>query len=547
MKLTGMTIENFKGISKPVHIDFKPVTLLFGPNSAGKSTIVQALHYAREIFERGNVDPDRTLTGGENLDLGGFKTLVHNHELSRPVVMKFELDIEADQLPEYRDWVEDDTGAVHYFESDFYEIPARVNSCWVEIAIKWSAVAERPILKSYRVGISGKELAKIETSEDGRQISLSNFNMLHPVFHDPETTNDEIIRTLKELFEGKGDPDVEKLGPMFPLFLEFSRDEDGEYDLHQPIGITSQTQSAMPVWGRSLGFSSNNLSLIIDWEDQTIFKAIASSLIVGPGEMVRDVLRKFKYIGPIREVPKRNFQPSITYDESRWSNGLAAWDLLYKSDETFIAELNKWISREDKINTGYRVELKKTYELDVNSPLAMSLQSGDIIEEELVANELSRFPVKTQLVLKEELSRIEVHPQDIGVGISQVLPIIVASLASREGIIAMEQPELHIHPALQVALGDLFIARANESDACFLIETHSEHLILRLLRRIRETTENELPPGVNGFTSDKLSVLYIDKKDSGLEVLKLDVDDTGDFEAEWPKGFFEERDEELFF
>lgn len=58
MRLKSLTIENFKGISDPVTIELKPITLLFGPNSAGKSTIVQAFHYMREILERGNVDVD---------------------------------------------------------------------------------------------------------------------------------------------------------------------------------------------------------------------------------------------------------------------------------------------------------------------------------------------------------------------------------------------------------------------------------------------------------------------------------------------------------
>ena len=48
------------------------MTLLFGPNSAGKSTILQALHYLREILERGNIDPDVTIAGGL-IDLGGFR------------------------------------------------------------------------------------------------------------------------------------------------------------------------------------------------------------------------------------------------------------------------------------------------------------------------------------------------------------------------------------------------------------------------------------------------------------------------------------------
>jgi AAA15 family ATPase/GTPase len=52
MIIKALTIENFKGISNPVRVEFKPITLLFGPNSAGKSTIVQALHYAREVLVR---------------------------------------------------------------------------------------------------------------------------------------------------------------------------------------------------------------------------------------------------------------------------------------------------------------------------------------------------------------------------------------------------------------------------------------------------------------------------------------------------------------
>lgn len=96
MRLTRIEIENFKGIGSRQRIDLRPITLLFGPNSAGKSTILQALHYLREILERGNVDPDRTIAGGL-IDLGGFATLVHNHELDRTVTLKVSLDL-ADEL-----------------------------------------------------------------------------------------------------------------------------------------------------------------------------------------------------------------------------------------------------------------------------------------------------------------------------------------------------------------------------------------------------------------------------------------------------------------
>ena len=80
MRIAAIELENFKGIGPRQRVELRPITLLFGPNSAGKSTVLQALHYAREILERHNVDPDVTIAGGL-LDLGGFATLVHQHDL----------------------------------------------------------------------------------------------------------------------------------------------------------------------------------------------------------------------------------------------------------------------------------------------------------------------------------------------------------------------------------------------------------------------------------------------------------------------------------
>src|SRR6516164_5647289 len=96
MRLSRVEIENFKGIGERQTIHLKPITLLFGPNSAGKSTILQALHYLREILERGNIDPDVTIAGGL-IDLGGFATLVHNHELHRVVRLKLCLDLSGER------------------------------------------------------------------------------------------------------------------------------------------------------------------------------------------------------------------------------------------------------------------------------------------------------------------------------------------------------------------------------------------------------------------------------------------------------------------
>ena len=92
MILKALPLENFKGIREPVRIEFAPLTLLFGPNNAGKSTIVQALMYAREVLERNNCDAERTELGGDVVDLGGFRSLVYQHDLARSIRMRFELD-----------------------------------------------------------------------------------------------------------------------------------------------------------------------------------------------------------------------------------------------------------------------------------------------------------------------------------------------------------------------------------------------------------------------------------------------------------------------
>ena len=96
MRLIRIEIENFKGIGRRQAIELRPITLLFGPNSAGKSTILHALHYLREILERGNIDPDVTIAGGM-IDLGGFETLVHNHELDRAVTLKVTINLSDEQ------------------------------------------------------------------------------------------------------------------------------------------------------------------------------------------------------------------------------------------------------------------------------------------------------------------------------------------------------------------------------------------------------------------------------------------------------------------
>ncbi len=91
--LDRIHIENFKGIKKKIVIELRPVTLLFGPNSAGKSSIIKALLYAKEIFLNNNIDPDGELNSKYGANLGSFKELIHKHDLRRTIKLGFDLDL----------------------------------------------------------------------------------------------------------------------------------------------------------------------------------------------------------------------------------------------------------------------------------------------------------------------------------------------------------------------------------------------------------------------------------------------------------------------
>ena len=132
---------------------------------------------------------------------------------------------------------------------------------------------------------------------------------------------------------------------------------------------------------------------------------------------------------------------------------------------------------------------------------------------------------------------------EVGSGLSYVAPVLTNLFLRPLSLI--QQPELHLHPLAQCGLGDVLISAANNKNYS-LVETHSEHLLLRILRRVRESTANKCPKKL-AIDCDDVSVYYFNPSDDGFtEVKKLRIDRFGEFQDRWPKGFFTERDAELF-
>ena len=573
MRLTQIEIENFKGIGERQTIDLKPITLLFGPNNAGKSTVLQVLHYMRELLERQNPDPDQTIAGGL-IDFGGFRALVHNHELNRAITIKLVIDLSEDlgndQLPL--------NSGIHLGDTEFANLDilyifggdtdsnkhAIVQELGVMVEVRWSDLLMGPYVSLLSLDMDGTQILSIKSPPQKGRAIITDFNFEHPllqqiIYQDDIVEDDEFYQGDFPGHFDEGDPFASPLGAEI---WELSR------DMAKGTPAFAEDNFRVTVSTPMGALPNPNKPLDLDLRDPEVDKpeleqstsrvrglaTLLDELVLGPVRVANDYLGSMIYVGPLREIPTRNFRPRLSPDESRWARGLAAWDLLYSDVKGDLVDaVNQWLGDEDKLRTGYQLERVVFREIPVSSRLSFLFERG-LTEDDLgeLQELYENLETRVEVVLRDFEKDILVAPDDIGIGISQMIPVVVGCLTDSVSLLAVEQPELHIHPALQVAMGDLLIHSAfgNQSDflsgKSLLVETHSEHIMLRLLRRIRQTSEGEMPPDTPSLTPDAVSVIDVEDGEDGVKLYSLRVDEEGEFIDRWPQGFFDERVEELF-
>ncbi len=553
--ITKIHLENFKGIKERQTIELKPITLLFGPNSAGKSTIIQALHYMREILVRQNFNADRTLFGGETIDLGGFRNLVYNHDINLPIKIRIDLDLKRNDLPSYNPYTEVD----FYFEESFDnedgvsemrqreerdiidEIYFKAKSTYVEMILEWKENFNKVYVTEYETGFNDKRIASIKLN----RIMASGEGFY-------ELSEPKVMHSMFEKLDFKiGDESI-KVTKLFYWFMNWLNWDVEKITEKNTFPLLKQ-KSAIPAWNKFLSLDKTKFRESddsVDYLSTTWFiPEFFTTILTGPGEMLKNELEKFRYIGPIREILPRNFKPTISPNENRWASGLGAWDLLYKESENYLADVNKYLSRSEYLDSGYEIKAKEYKELRLDNPAVISLIQDRLLdEEENIGKQIRQSETSKELALFDLQNEIEVSMKDVGVGISQVIPVIVGAIAQTSSVLAIEQPELHLHPKMMVALSDVFINQINENpDVIYLLETHSEHLMLRFLRRIEDTTNNENIGEDVKLKPESISVNCFEKLKEKINITNIPIDETGEFTKQWPNdGFFEERAKELF-
>lgn len=245
---------------------------------------------------------------------------------------------------------------------------------------------------------------------------------------------------------------------------------------------------------------------------------------------------KMQYIGPSRPALQRDYDFS-NQDIDNQYNSENLWALL-SDDKDILDKVNEKLKL---LGMNYLVKTYIDYNLDKDFEAIIN-DSTSTIEE------LQELEGKHRVVFKDiNNANIEISNLDLGFGVSQVLPILIAATKYNNIDIAVEQPELHLHPKLQMDLADNFIKSYKENNNQFIIETHSEHILLRIMKRMRHTAEDKPDRDKSlDLTPDDVCLLYVDSDDKSTWINELELDTDGVLLDPWPNGFFEEGSKERF-
>jgi predicted ATPase len=241
---------------------------------------------------------------------------------------------------------------------------------------------------------------------------------------------------------------------------------------------------------------------------------------------LREIWSGFRYIGPIREAPKRFYPFNDLRIIDIGINGENMPLVLAVEKETIVPKYYRCIYKKKSIEK-YELRDKDKLIDSVNWWLSDFKKLPPIHS----INELSGIINQ----VKVDSLGIELDLTDVGFGVSQILPIIVECLRMAEGeTIILEQPEIHLHPSLQSKLADFFICMA-KSGKNLVVETHSEHFINRLCLRIAQEESND--------TRNLINILFVsyDEENKSSIAKPIEINKYGEIEN-WPVGFFDEND-----
>ncbi|ABD07681.1 conserved hypothetical protein [Rhodopseudomonas palustris HaA2] len=223
------------------------------------------------------------------------------------------------------------------------------------------------------------------------------------------------------------------------------------------------------------------------------------------------------HLGPLRDYPKRQYI---------WA-GSSPIDVGRTGERTIEAILAA-TSRNEVRNLRAKARLRPFQEM-----IAWWLREMGLIHSFKLV-EIGSGAGLYRTVIKRDPESPETLITDVGFGISQILPALVLLYYAPEGsTIVLEQPEIHLHPAIQSSLADLIITAIKTRNIQVILESHSEHLLMRLLRRVAEGNKSPYPE----IEPQDMKVYFCQARDGESRAEELKVNLFGSIEN-WPTDFF---------
>lgn len=436
--LTSLRIKNFKAWRDTGSIRLAPLTVIFGANSAGKSSLGHLLLGLKQTAL--STDRKRALHLGDTtslIDLGTFADCLNGHDLSK--TLDFELGW---SLPKSMD-VKDPLDSTQRFIGN-----------QIQLAVSLSA------------GKTGQP-----------EVTSLKYELKNP---------DEVV-----------------------LDMELSRGADRKFSLQ------SHKYQFKMADGRKWPMDEPEKFYRVS--DLSIARFKNAGFLTDFALATENLLGSIAYLGPLRNHPQRTYQWSGDTPEGVGQTG-----------EATVAAILAAQHEDRMLNRGPK-KAKQAF-----TPfIAGWLKDLGVIHSFLV-KPVAEGRKEYEVLVKTHAGAPEVKITDVGFGVSQVLPALVqAFYCPPHSTVWMEQPEIHLHPQVQAELADVFISAikaredGKERDVQLIIESHSEHLLNRLQRRIAE----------GALAPEDVAIYFCRRSGSSTELEPLRLNMFGEIEN-WPENFF---------
>lgn len=593
--ITRWEVENFKSIQDKADLEIGPLTVFAGANSSGKSSFIQSILLAAQTMTQKKISSHSVVLNGALIRLGQFSDITSDSSESREIRMKctckplrkqMEFDRFWNSHPRFIDFEEicfdvSITSPSLNSSGDSDHLRPQLNSS--SISCKYKEENETDYQDAY-ISIKDPKVASNESRgrltrdfpnvfecsvdmDEDSQASLGDRhyeptiehrcvmrhfipdNMLYSVdiykeraVHITTLLSDSFYQLMSE---GNSDNDFsfqfslvkEVLGEILGETIDVEKILKDGKNIEFSSGITSKERK--DILGTLLSVSYEKLFNIVHAKvlelssDMNVHEPYEMFFFPSKIDSAKEYLDKlfssfFRYLGPLRDAPKPLY-PLYPSDEP--------YDIGLKGEHTvFVLELHKknkvkYIPSSCFANDDVKAEAITGKLEDALSDWLKYLEVAESLE--------SATPGKQGQVAKACIknSKKEHELNHVGVGVSQVLPILVAGLISdADSTLVFEQPELHLHPRVQSLLADFFISMILSNRQC-LIETHSEHLINRLRYRIAAASSSTK-------LEEAVKVYFVEKDENGSSFESVEINEYGAI-SNWPKGFFDQSQEDI--